>query len=488
MNMPAAIPPPSCKVYTPDSLATAIVNAVGDMPGSRWLEPSHGQGSFLRAIAAVGVPKNRLVAVDLEHRPSKSDRLARTQRGVDFLKWSSTTRLRFDRIVGNPPYVSIRRLTPSLLATASDVRNTDGIPIGIGGNLWHAFVLASLRVLACGGTLAFVLPSAAEYANYSAQLRDVVRSRFDVLELYRCRRPLFDGVQEGTVVAIATGYDGGPCRFRRREFDSRNELICALNRRQTVVRRRCPQTCVRTARSGTAFRDVATIRLGGVTGDAKFFLLTEAERSASRLPLQACTPVVSRCRHLKAAVLNSAIWQRLRDSGERVWLFNPSQDVLEHEAVQRRLMLNESEGGCRRSAFKVAVRNPWYRTPLPDNPHGFISGMQSIGPWIAMNEMPGLNATNTLYVVHFTNALTEDERFTVALSFLTTGVRKQLSRIARRYADGLLKLEPGGLLGVRLPIASPITRAKQIYADAVCSILGGDLRTARLLADSRFAS
>src|SRR5437660_1609612 len=117
--MSAATPPTSCKVYTPDALAAALVQAMGDEPKARWLEPAHGDGAFLRAIAALGVKKQRVTAIDLDRSQSDSDRLARTARGVDFLEWSRRPKIMFDRIVGNPPYVAIRRLPPELQQMAA---------------------------------------------------------------------------------------------------------------------------------------------------------------------------------------------------------------------------------------------------------------------------------------------------------------------------------------------------------------------------------
>jgi adenine-specific DNA-methyltransferase len=486
--MPISLPPTSCKVYTPDDLATALVEAVGDVPSARWLEPSHGQGAFLRAIAALGVGKQRVTAIDLDQTQSDSDCLARTARGVDFLKWSRLTENVFDRIVGNPPYVAIRRLPPDLQQMAASVRGPDGKPIGIGGNLWQAFVLASLRILAPGGSLGFVLPSAAEFADYSTELREVVRDQFDVLELYRCRRPLFDQVQEGTVVVIARGFGGGPCRFRRREVATREALIGEIQRRPQVRRSRCPIRSRSISRASTTFGDFATVRLGGVTGDAKFFLLTESERKAAGLPSQACIPVVSRSRHVKSASIDLHAWRRLRDRDERVWLFNPTDEVIEDPAVQRRLNLDPSAGGCNRSAFKVAVRDPWYRTPMPRAPDAFISGMQSQGPWLTLNMMPNLNATNTLYVVNFADTVSDKERFAIALGFLTTKVRKQLVRKARRYADGLWKYEPGTLRTISLPEISSCDDYRNLYFRAMDALLKGDAVTAQRIADSGFAN
>jgi methylase of polypeptide subunit release factors len=167
-----------------------------------WLEPSHGTGVFVEAISRLGVRKDKIFAVDLDPVTSAADGLATTSRGVDFLRWAVDTERRFDRIVGNPPFIAIRRLPPSLQKSAASVLDLNGRPVGRGANVWYSFVLASLRLLKPGGCLAFVLPSAAEYADYSASIRHAMRDTFGSLELYRCEHPLFENVQEGTLVAV----------------------------------------------------------------------------------------------------------------------------------------------------------------------------------------------------------------------------------------------------------------------------------------------
>src|SRR5437899_5635043 len=179
-------PPSSCKVYTPQDLAEAMVCALGTTPKAIWLEPAHGTGVFVEAIARSGVASERIVAIDIDPKTSPADRLATTLRDVDFLQWAEQTESRFDRIVGNPPFVSIAQLPLSLQVCAASVPDLTGRAIGKGANLWYAFVLASLRLLRKGGSLAFILPSAAEFANYCAPIRQIVARNFGKLELYRC--------------------------------------------------------------------------------------------------------------------------------------------------------------------------------------------------------------------------------------------------------------------------------------------------------------
>src|SRR5947209_8890720 len=344
--MRLALPPMSCKVPTPVDLASAMVAAVGDKPGAIWLEPSHGTGVFVRAISKIGVPKRRLVAVDLDPTAFTSDTLAQVTRRIDFLRWARTTDYRFDRIIGNPPYVAIKQLRPSLRKTASTVEDFDGNPIGSRANMWYAFVVSSIRLLKPGGSLAFVLPSASEFADYTSELRTALKDKFESLEILRCERSMFENVQEGTVVAIARGFGTKPFRFRRRVFSNKDELIAALLQKSKIRGKSCPEP---TAHSGIAFGDVARIRLGGVTGDAGYFLMNESRRNELGLPTQAMVPVVSKAKHIKTSIIDRGKWLNLKESDERVWLFSPKDDRAKHSEVKAYLELKTELGGWNRA-------------------------------------------------------------------------------------------------------------------------------------------
>ena len=481
--MRLALPPRSCQVNTPSNLATAMVRALADGPSALWLEPSHGTGVFIEAISNLGVPARQIIAIDLDRRSSSADSLATTIRGVDFLRWSQETDLRFDRIVGNPPFISIKRLPISLRRTASAISDVNGNPIGESANTWYAFVLASLQVLKNGGALAFVLPSAAEFSKYSAAIRLAVLQSFERLELYRCKRPLFEGVQEGTVVALARGYGLGACKVSRQRFTCRQKLIDALENSAQSRGRTCKPRAKLPA-AMTPLKSIARIRLGGVTGHASFFLMTEERRRTLRLPTVACTPVLSKARHLRFAPFGMEHWRELREAGERIWLLNPTSQLIRQSAPVRSYLYRSSErGGCNRQAYKVRDRKPWYRTPLLTRADAFVSGMSRQGPWFCINEMPQLRATNTLYIVNFLKSYRE-QRYMWSLALLTSIAQRQIRGIARHYADGLIKYEPGELAEVELPRLRVDVDHRALYSRAAIAVLANDLSTAKDIADS----
>ena len=485
-------PPESSTICTPAPLASALVRALGHQPTSLWLEPCVGSGVFLRALSDLGVDSSQIVALDLEQSRTAQDTLARTLRGVDFLAWSRTTTHSFDKIVANPPYVAIAKLDPALRQSALAVSTPNGGFVPRGSNYWYAFLCASLKLLRPGGDLGFVLPAAWDYADYAAPLRDSITRRFAHFEIHRSRTPMFDMVQDGCVVLIGRGFGQSGIEVLRCEHQSTEALLSTLQDSRSPARKSTGFAATGLScgypLGGSTRRlgDVMRVLIGGVTGDAAYFLLTESDRLERKLPTQSLRPVVSKARHLVSGELTQRKWQALRHKGERIWLLDPPLRLVTHPTVQSYLDLPPSSGGCRRDRYKIRDRTPWYRTPLPRYVDGFVSGMSQLGPWVCLRAMPRLTATNTLYTVKFHGTLTPDEKASWALSLLTGHSRRLLDTAGRVYPDGLVKYEPGDLLRLELLVPPKVQGARVWYLDTVAAMLSGDVDKARQMADHWF--
>jgi adenine-specific DNA-methyltransferase len=483
--MLVSVPPTSCKVYTPLPLAASMVEAIVNGLDQRWLEPSCGKGSFIQAINSYGVPRDRIIGVDLDIQKSSGDRFGRVSRGIDFLTWSLTRKGKFDCVAGNPPYVAIRALPKSLRNIAASILDLDGNAVGTRANIWYPFLLRSVEMLRNGGNLAFVLPAASEYANYASLGRKQLTSLFARVDLIRSRRPLFQDVSEGVVVVIAKG-KGLPGRlFRRHEVEDLDSVIQTIRQIDDTKARNCRVSTTRTINHNMIYlRDVIKIQIGAVTGDSGYFVLTENQRLDLKLPKRSVVPILSRCSHVLTAAHNRKSWEKLRDSGERIWLFRPTDNVVENLPVRKYLLLTENDGGCHLNRYKVRNRQPWYLTPLPPTPDLFLTGMSSHGLWMCLNEHPKLTATNTLYVGAFRETLTNNQKYSWALSLLTSQVQKQIGRAKRVYADGLAKFEPSQINGLEIPVPGQIANARSTYRKAVKLFLSGEPTAAAALADS----
>ena len=123
------------------------------------LEPSFGDGVFLRALAAAG--DARVLGAELNPAPfsaAVADGLLRGDdaHGGDFLAWHPPP---VDAVIGNPPYVRLRHLPVDQQARALEVAAA-AIPEGMqsSGSVWMAFVLHAANALRVGGRMALVLP------------------------------------------------------------------------------------------------------------------------------------------------------------------------------------------------------------------------------------------------------------------------------------------------------------------------------------------
>jgi adenine-specific DNA-methyltransferase len=307
-------------------------------------------------------------------------------------------------------------------------------------------------------------------------------------------------IQEGAVVLVARGFRGTTygataVDVTRKEFHSATTLSralasCGVERRReaSVIERNPPAVISQRNKKETkslVLGDILSISLGGVTGDAGYFLMTETQRRELRLPIASLRPALTRARQLVAHVVNDQVWQQLLRNDERVWLFNPPPFTLAHAAVKKYLASGKVGGKCNLRNHKISNRRPWHRTPLPSKVDAFLSGMSKVGPWLCFRKMPRLTASNTLYVASFHNCETDDERAAIALALVSTSVSQQLFSIGRRYADGLLKFEPGDLHSIRFEVPVSAKGAMQTYSRCVSALQReGDLRKARAIADS----
>ena len=110
--------------------------------------------------------------------------------------------------------------------------------------------------------------------------------------------------------------------------------------------------------------------------------------------------------------------------------------------------------------------------------------MTQSGPWLCLNQMVGLHATNTLYTFTFNKKLTFEQKAAWALSFLSRHTFQTMTSKGRNYASRLRKYEPGDLLS--LPIIGPkrFKGAAKQYVLAIRSLLKGDAPKARKIADN----
>lgn len=479
--------PPSCRVFTPEVLAAAIVDHLAPETKAQVLEPSYGEGVFVKAAIDYGVRPSDISAVDLKRRKKRilADGV-HVFDGCDFLTYAILEKESFDYIIGNPPYFSLR-------GEHSGWRNSRavvelGLNANAHSNMWQLFCEASIHCIRKGGSIAYLLPAAYENADYASSLRELINSKFQSVLIIRSQVPLCDDARDGVIILVAKGYrSAGRKKKTRLIVEGLSEACSALRGDNVGVEANSsfwPVVNTTDDHSANSLGEFLQVRIGAVTGDARYFLLTESERSRLSLPETACLRCVSKASQLSFPEIDDKVWEGLNASDARVWMFRPEgKRVLSHLAVKRYLSYDREDGGCNREAYKVKNREPWYQTILPKCPDAFVSGMNGLFT-LTFNAAEDLTFSNTLYGIYFDDNLSEQQRYWIAIWLCSSAARNELSRITRVYPDGLKKIEPGDIESLRIPsFPEEKADARNVYFTVFDRLSGGNVEGAVALAD-----
>src|SRR6185295_1158565 len=112
----------------------------------------------------------------------------------------------FQAALGNPPYVSYHNMFKIQRAAAARIGFDTSFRVPLTANLWSHFVFHSLRFLAPGGRMAWVLPSSILHAQYGRTLLDELRQRFGRVAIISLEKKVFDDTTENSEILLCDGY------------------------------------------------------------------------------------------------------------------------------------------------------------------------------------------------------------------------------------------------------------------------------------------
>jgi len=165
--------------FTPDEMAEDIINIIKEykeLGGGDVLEPSFGDGSFLRAL------KDHNVNIDAFE---VDDNIFMNYDGVntrinDFIL--DTSDKKYDFIIGNPPYIELsysfyNQETQNIITEKYNRLSNGRI------NLAHVFLYKSFKQIKKDGIIAYLLPSVILTSPYYKEIRKMIYNNFEILHI-----------------------------------------------------------------------------------------------------------------------------------------------------------------------------------------------------------------------------------------------------------------------------------------------------------------
>lgn len=449
--------------FTPPEVARSLVRWVITRPQQRLLDPSCGDGEFLVCHRrAVGIDVDRIHTIQARARAPGA--LVHEE---DFFLWASRTSERFDAAAGNPPFIRYQSFSGETRERALAEAAKLGARFNRLSSSWAPFLVATAGLLRAGGGMAFVVPAEIGHATYAEPLLEALCRHFDRVHVTAFREKLFVTLSEDCWLLHCSGFggrteeilltaleefhpaDAPPPVGRRVSLASWRKSGCRLRRFILPERGMALYDALVELPGVRRFAEVGHAGIGYVTGANDFFHVRPTEAQFWRIPQELLRVTVRKGEQLpERSVDQQAV---------RGWLANDEPVLLLHlRGVDPlpgpvREYLDTDAGRDAKETYKCRKRDPWYVVPDVKTPDAFLSYMSGLSPALVANEA-GCVCTNSVHAVQLAPG------FDIAEVQRAWGTRLcQLSCEIEGHplGGGMLKLEPGEVANVRLPLGSP---------------------------------
>ncbi len=500
--------PPSAKklrggYYTPQPLADYLCEWAIRRPDDCVLEPSCGDGSFIRAAAPRLSTSGSITAIELvAEEITKAQRLLADK--DPSIEWKCGSFFDFapqhlqnpslDAVVGNPPFIRFQHFQKDERERAFQLLRPFGYnPNGL-ANAWSAFVQLSAEMLRDDGRLAMVVPAELLQVQYAAELRNRIPHLFRETYIVAFEELVFPEIQQEILLLLATGrhrYTEHAGNLHTLQVRNGESLIAAgpfSNRAATLPTARTHDQMKWTSAflpseeldvlddalsSGNLTRlgDWASVDVGIVTGRNSFFVIDEdntLESEAGHL----MRDIVGRTSALRSIRFTQDDLTNYRKShpSKLISLSGVNRPDFP-QSLEQYIQSGEANGVHR--GYKCSVRNRWFDVPSVYTPDAFMYRQIHHAPLLIANHTAA-TSTDTVHRVRLAPARNiEIERLCGSLvnsvSFASSEV------LGRSYGGGILELEPRE--AEKLPI--PFSENYEVDVDYLDRKLrAGDLEAA----------
>jgi len=399
----------------------------------------------------------------------------------DCFLWASQTSERFDAAAGNPPFIRYQSFSGETRARALAQAAKLGARFNGLSSSWAPFLVAAAGLLRPGGAMAFVVPAEIGHATYAEPLLEALCRHFDRVHVTAFREKLFPTLSEDCWLLHCAGFAGRtaeillsaleefrpleapPRSARRVSLASWRKSGCRLRRFLLPERATALYDALAGLPGVRRFSEVGHAGIGYVTGANDFFHVRPTEAQFWGLP-----PEVLRVTVRKGEQLPE---RRVDQQAVRGWIANDEAVLLLHLRgvdplpARVREYLETDAGHEAKETYKCRNRNPWYVVPDVKVPHAFLSYMSGMAPALVANEA-GCVCANS---VHAVQLCPDFDIANVQRAWETPLCQLSCEIEGHPLGGGMLKLEPGEVANVRLPLRhAPTSRTDAaILEDAI---------------------
>lgn len=459
--------------YSPPGLVTACLARIDALlPGSgglRILEPTVGDGAFIRGLAQASI-RGRVDFVEaVELLPSEAAcaQAALEQFGADghvyaesFLSWPRRRHDEFDVAIGNPPFVRFQFLSDEDKAALPMIGEQIGVSLRGVSNLWIPVLLLALASLRRGGAFAFIVPTELLTGISANEVRKWLCDETTGLEAQLFPPGSFPGVLQEVIVLSGRRERSTSPSLTLVEFHSdgtAERWHHRLDRTKTTwTRYLLPPNELEAFDVATdsehvsRLATIARFEVAAVTGANDFFSVSSDVITSYGLEPWA-RPLLPRARWAPGLRYTIADHEVAAEAGARVALLDFSAELPDPLGVDGpRRYVESGELASLHRRYKTRIRDPWYRVPHIRAGRLMLSKRSHRFPRLILNDA-GVVTTDTLYRGWMRPAYEGREEdlaavFHNSLTLLSAEVE------GRSFGGGVLELVPSEIARLLVPL------------------------------------
>lgn len=455
--------------YTPKSIVDFILKwGFNESINYKILEPSCGDGIFLKRIKENQYQYDKIKALELNSKEAKKTRKLKLKNATiintDFHKYCNSTRERFDLIIGNPPYIRYQYFDRQQQKEAENIFKRANLKYSRLTNAWVSFVIGSSLLLKETGKLGFVLPAELLQVSYAKTLRNFLAHFYNKINIVSFKKLVFPEIQQEVILLLCEKTKDKTHMIEHLELKDKKALKKANMKLLKSPSKKIDFTSnkwtfyflsqkeinfLETIQQENVFPrigDFANVEVGITTGANDFFTVPENIVNSYNLKKYA-KPMVGRSIHIKSVYFSKADWEENKNAGAKAFLLVlPEEDKLNGNKAAKKYVLEGEKKGIHKG-YKCSVRDEWFRVPSIKLSDAFFVRRNNIFPRLILNEAKAYT-TDTMHRVNL-KPNTEEKAF---IASFYNSISLAFSEIfGRSYGGGVLELMPSETSKIFLP-------------------------------------
>jgi len=455
--------------YTPNEIASFIIRwALNENPKSDILEPSCGDGVFLKELSKSKLKYNSITAIEINKEEAEKAKKARLKNKLvfneDFFEFCNLTKKRFNLIIGNPPYIRYQYISKEQKTKAEKIFSRAGLKYSRLTNTWVAFVVGASLLLKEKGKIGFVLPAEILQVSYAKQLRTFLAHYYNKINIISFKKLVFPKVQQEVILLLCEKNNANSHLIEHLELEN-TEGLNTLD----ISRLKSPKKKIDFKSNKWTFyflsqneidflerllnqnlipqfKKYASAEVGITTGNNNFFTVPLSTVRKYRLDKFA-KPMVGRSVQVRSLRFAHRDWKENVQKNVRAYfvIFPALTKLQKHKGAMNYIALGEKEKVDR--GYKCRIRDEWQIVPSARISDALFIRRNNIYPKLILNEAKAYT-TDTMHRITIKKGL---NRKAFIASYYNSLSLASAEICGRSHGGGVLELMPSEVGNALLP-------------------------------------